>query len=383
MTMNAHTTTSAPFGATNHRRLMALSTTLLAATMLWLPTAATSADPAASTPAKAALTVMLASPLQTTLPQTIQANGNVAAWQEAIIGAEAQGLRLLEVRVQVGDRVKRGQLLARLSAETLSADVATTRASVAEAQATVEEAKANAERAKQLQSSGAISTQQIQQYTTLETTARARASALLARLRADEVRLSQTRIVAPDDGIISARLATVGGVVAPGQELFRLIRGGRLEWRAEVPASDLARLAVGANVRVTPSGGEAIAGKIRVVAPTVDASTRNGLVYVDLPQPGSARAGMFGRGEFDVGSLAGLTLPQSAVLLRDGFTYAFRVGADNKVVQSKVTTGRRVGDRIEIITGLDAQSRVVASGVGFLSDGDTVRVVAAGTPAAK
>ena len=172
----------------------------------------------------------------------------------------------------------------------------------------------------------------------------------------------------------------MGGVVSPGQELFRLIRGGRLECRADVPASDLARLAVGASVRVTPSGGEAIVGKVRVVAPTVDASTRNGVVYVDVPPPGSARAGMFGRGEFDGGTLTGLTLPQSAVLLRDGFTYVFRAGPDNKVVQSKVTTGRRVGDRIEITTGLDAQSRVVASGVGFLSDGDTVRVVAAVVP---
>jgi HlyD family secretion protein len=310
------------------------------------------------------------------LPRTLTSTGSIHAWQETVVGAEVQGLRLLEVNAQVGDRVKRGQLLARLSSDTLAADVAATRANVAEAEAAMEETKANAERARQLQASGAISAQQIQQFVTLEATARARAAALRARLRADEVRLSQTRINAPDDGVISARMATVGGVVAPGQELFRLIRGGRLEWRGEVGASDLVRLSPGMEVRITPSGAtQTIAGKVRTVAPTVDATTRNGLVYVDLPAPGSARAGMFGRGDFNLGSQPALTVPQSAVLLRDGFAYVFRVGPDNKVASAKVSTGRRAGDRIEITEGLDAKVSVVASGVGFLSDGDTVRVV--------
>ncbi len=334
---------------------------------------------AASAATKAALTVVATSPIASTLQQTISANGNVAAWQEAVIGAETQGLRILDVRAQVGDRVKKGQLLARLAGDTLAADVAATRANIAEAEAAMQEAQANADRARQLQSTGAISAQQIQQYTTAEATARARASALKARLRADEVRAAQTRISAPYDGVISARMATEGAIASPGQELFRLIRAGRLEWRAEVSANDLARVVPGMSVRVTPAGGDPVMGKVRMVAPTVDAATRNGLVYVDLPQPGAARAGMFGRGEFEVGATQGLTLPQSAVLLRDGFAFAFRINADNKVSMTKVSTGRRVGDRIEITSGLDAQARVVASGAGFLSDGDTVRVVAANT----
>jgi multidrug efflux pump subunit AcrA (membrane-fusion protein) len=84
---------------------------------------------------------------------------------------------------------------------------------------------------------------------------------------------------------------------------------------------------------------------------------------------------MFARGEFEVGAGVALTLPQSAVLLRDGFSYVLRVGADSRVAQTKVAVGRRSGDRIEITSGLDAKARVVASGGGFLSDGDTVRVV--------
>jgi len=98
---------------------------------------------------------------------------------------------------------------------------------------------------------------------------------------------------------------------------------------------------------------------------------------VTLPASEAARAGMFARGEFEIGSGSALTLPQSAVLLRDGFSYVLRVGAESKVSLVKVSVGRRVGDRIEITGGLDAAARVVATGGGFLADGDTVRVVAA------
>lgn len=81
------------------------------------------------------------------------------------------------------------------------------------------------------------------------------------------------------------------------------------------------------------------------------------------------------RGEIQLGSGRVLSLPQSAVLPRDGFSYVFKVGAEGKVQQTKVGTGRRVGDRIELLSGLKAGDRVVASGVGFLSDGDLVKVV--------
>ena len=124
-----------------------------------------------------------------------------------------------------------------------------------------------------------------------------------------------------------------------------------------------------------PAGGQTVDGKVRMVAPTVDTASRNGLVYVDLPRPGGAKAGMFARGEFAVGGKTGLALPQTAVLLRDGYSYIFQVQPDNKVRQLKVTVGRRLGDRIEITSALDATARFVAAGVGFLADGDLVRVV--------
>jgi RND family efflux transporter MFP subunit len=167
----------------------------------------------------------------------------------------------------------------------------------------------------------------------------------------------------------------VGAVVPPGQELFRLIRQGRLEWRAEVAAADLAQLRAGQSVRVQATGAATVTGRLRMVAPTVDAASRNGLVYVDLPGAPGLRAGTFARGEFETGASSALTLPQSAVVMREGFAYVFRIGPDQRVAQTKVGIGRRVGERVEVTAGLEPSARVVASGAGFLADGDTVKVV--------
>ena len=371
-----------------HLIALAAASLLGAALLAFGVRAADDKKPAAAP--KPALTVTVTQPQSASLPLRIRANGNIAPWQEASIGTEANGLRLAEVRVNVGDVVKRGQVLASFAPDSIQADVAQIRASVAEAEATLAEAAANAQRARELDTTGALSAQQVNQYVTAERTAQARLQAQRAAAQMQQLRLRQTRVLAPDNGVISARSATVGAVLPAGQELFRLIRQGRLEWRAEVAAADLARLKVGMPVSLSvntaaangSTGSAAIAGRVRMVAPTVDAQTRNGLVYVDLVAPGDARAGMFARGDFEIGSGQGLTLPQSAVQLRDGFSYVLRVSADSKVSEAKVTVGRRVGDRIEITGGLDAAARVVASGGGFLGDGDTVRVVEATTASA-
>lgn len=356
--------------------MMAMNKTLLAFCMAALAAPVLAADPA-SPKARPALTVTLTSPTQSDWTQSLVANGSVAAWQEAVVGAEIAGLRLVEVKVNVGDAVRRGQLLALLASDTVRAELAQAQAAAAESRANLAAAQGDADRARQLQSSGsgALSAQQLAQYLTAEATAKARLDAAQARVNSDELRLAQTRITAPDDGLISARLATLGGIVQPGSELFRLIRKNRLEWRAEVPAAELARLRPGMAVSVQGADDRPVTAKLRMVAPTVDAQTRNGLVYVDLPASAALRAGSFARGEFKLGQTAALSLPQSAVQLRDGFAYAYKVGADFKVQQTKITTGRRDAERIEVTGGLAPDARVVASGVGFLSDGDLVRVV--------
>ena len=332
--------------------------------------------PAAAAP-RPALTVTATTQLRATVATAVAANGNIAAWQEAIVGAEANGMRLADVLVNVGDVVRKGQVLARFDSAMAQADLAQSRATVVEAEAHLAEAAANAQRARDLQPSGALSAQQVAQLLTAERTAQARLEAVKAAQQVQQLRLLHAEVLAPDSGVISARSATLGAVVPAGSELFRLIRQGRLEWRGEVAAAELAQIRRGQKVKVDASGAP-VTGTVRQVAPTVDAATRNALVYVDLPDAGGRlKAGMFARGEFSTGSSTALTLPQSAVLLRDGFSYVFTVGADGRVLQGKVATGRRSGDRIEIVQGLDEKARVVASGGGFLADGDTVRVVEA------
>ena len=348
--------------------------------------AADAAKPAAGKPA---LTVALAQPRSSMLTIKLSANGSVAAWQEASVGAEANGLRVAELHAQVGDRVTRGQLLASFAAESVQADVALARAAVAEAQANAAEAAANADRARAVQGSGAISAQQINQYLTQEQTARARVESAKAQLDSQLLRLKNTQLLAPDSGVISARMASVGSVVGAGTEMFKLIRQGRLEWRGEVTSSEISRITPGTTVLVTAPSGAQLKGKVRSLAPTVDAATRNGLVYVDLPSAekgatpalaASFKPGMYARGEFELGSSGGLTLPQTAVVVRDGFSYVARVGTDNRVAQIKVQTGRIVGDQIEIQSGVKPEDKLVASGGSFLSDGDLVKVVDASKP---
>ena len=334
------------------------------------------ADEAPADTARPALTVSTAQPQRSSLPLRLAANGNVAAWQEASIGAESNGLRLDEVLVNVGDVVKAGQVLARFASEMVQADVAQARASLLEAQAVAAEAAANAERARSLQTTGALSQQQIQQFTTAAQTAQARVESARALLQAQELRLRHTQVRAPDSGVISARTATVGAVLGTGTELFRLVRKGRLEWRAEVTSTELARIQPGAKTRITAASGAMAEGTVRMVAPTVDPQTRNALVYVDLPPKTDFRAGMFARGEFALGSSDALTVPQEALVVRDGFTYVFVVGPQQRVQQRKVQTGRRIADRVEILSGLEADTSVAVRGAGFLNDGDLVRVAA-------
>jgi RND family efflux transporter MFP subunit len=357
--------------------IVVLAAAAVAITAAWLfSTRADNGAEKAAAP-RPALSVVATTPRVEEWTRVLAANGNIAPWQEAVIGAEIGGNRITEVLVNVGDRVKKGQVLARISSETLAAELAQAKAALAEAEATLAEARGNAERARQIEHTGAYSAAQIAQFLTAEQTARARVNAARARVQADEVRLAHTRVLAPDDGVISARTATVGQTPQPGQELFRLIRDGRLEWRAEVTATELPRIQPGMGVALHLPGSEdeRIEGKVRMVAPTVDPQTRNALVYVDLPRSSGARAGMFARGEFHLGVDKALTVPQAAVLMREGFSYVYKLEPDNRVSQVKVSTGRRVGDRVEITAGLEADTRLVASGAAFLADGDLVRIV--------
>ena len=296
-----------------------LSAAALALGTLWLggckkteQTAAT----ATATVSRPALTVRTTTLREDKWGRSLSANGSIMPWQEAIISAQVQGLRIAEVKVSIGDHVQQGDVLVTLDNFARSNDDASAHA-------------------------------------------------------------TQGRIVAPDSGVISAANANVGSMLQPGVELFRLIRKGRLEWRAELTADELMLLHKGMSAEVTLGEGHTLRGTVRAISPSVNLQTRYGYALVSLPEGSDIVAGAFARGTFDVsGGKHGLNfLPQSAVMQRGSMTYVLVVGADNHVHERTVVTGLRQGDRIEIKQGLKGNEPVVESGGPFLTEGDVVQVV--------
>ncbi len=358
-----------------------VQTLLLTTSLTTLSHLAQAAD-APAEPAKAALAVTVTLPSATDWNSGITASGTLSPWQEAIVASEIGGQRIAKLLVDIGDTVKQGQTLAILAPEAVQADVAQAAARVTQAEASLDEAKTNAGRARTLKASGALPAQQIDQYLTGEATAKANLAAQKAALQAQQIRLEQTRITAPDNGIVSARSATLGAVVQTGTELFRLVRQNKIEWRAEVAGRDVTSIQQGQEASLTLPTGESVSGIVRVVSPTLDANTRNATVYISLPSDSPAKAGMFAEGEILTGSSKAMGLPQAAVILRDGNRYAFEVDADNRVLQRLVKTGRQADGKVEIINGITPAARIVASGGAFLNDGDTVQIIdkASATP---
>jgi len=332
--------------------------------------------------AQPALTVMVAPPEPRNWPHKITATGSVQAWQEAIIGAEVGGLRLAQVWVNVGDEVKKNQVLARFSDEMVVLELQQLQAVLAESRAHLVEAEMKETSAKKLQESGVMSTQMATQHLSAAQMARAQVDAAEARIQAQKLRLSYTKVLAPDDGIISMRTATEGAVLQTGSELFRLIRRNKYEWRAEVSEGQLPKIKVGQKAVLQIEQGT-VNGVVKRISPVIDSQSRNGVVFVDLAPAKFLKAGMFAQGEIALGQDRTLTVPQDAVVVRDGFSYLYKVGSDNRVAQVKVVAGRRHEGRIEIVEGIQPSANVIVSGAGFLSDGDLVRVANTATAAVK
>jgi len=347
---------------------------------VWGNAAPASAAAAAAGPGSAAtpaLSVELTTPVRTTWPQTLQATGTLTAWQEAVIGAETGSLRITELLADVGSRVRRGQLLARLADDSLQAQLQKQQAAVAQARASLSQAQMNLQRAGAVDGSGALSSQQIDDYRIAEATSRASLASAEADLLSTRIQLSQTRILAVDDGIVSSRSAVLGNVVPAGTELFRLVRQGKVEWRAELAARQLAQVQPGQAARLTLASGQVLEGRVRLVAPTFSTSTGRAIVYVSLPAGSEVQPGLFASGSIDGPATPALTLPQSALVLRDGRSDVFLLKDDGTVTRRTVAVGRRVGDRVEVLSGLKEGSRVVASGGAFLSEGTPVQVAQA------
>lgn len=328
---------------------------------------------------EAALTVEVAAPETLSWSETLTTNGRLEAWQEAVIAAEISGQTIVDVKVDVGATVKKGDVLATLSRETIENAITQQEAAVLSAEAALDQARADADRVRELTAtgSGAISKQETTQYLVAERKAEADLASAKAALSSSQLDLARTEIHAPDDGVIASRSAALGAVTASGTELFRLIRQNRIEWQAEVPLRQLARVAVGTKVEIpTPANGT-VPGEVRLISPTASETTGRVLVYVSVTPPEGAptpKVGMMISGRFVFGQSDALTVPATAITLRDGLSYVFVLDGADKVTRKRVETGRRQDDRVEITTGITATDQVVQAGGAFLTEGATVTV---------
>jgi RND family efflux transporter MFP subunit len=310
-------------------------------------------------------------------PAAIEAFGNIVPWEEMIVSAQIEGQPLVELCANVGDRVHRGQVLARFDSAMLGAEVMRLRAEVEQARAEVGQAVSERDRVLPLADSGGVSKQEVTRHVVAVEVTEARLRAALAQLSARELEFRRTTVVAPDDGTISARNALPGMVGMRGLELFRIIRRDRLEWRGELTAAQLSHAAPGQLVALSLPGDDTARARIRQLAPALNTQTRLATVFADIESGGSARAGAYVEGRIVLGETAALIVPASSLVVRDGYSIAFKVAAGEvaQVEQQRVEVGRRKGTDVEILTGLSKGERVVTRGAGFLEDGDNVRVV--------
>ncbi|UPY38833.1 efflux RND transporter periplasmic adaptor subunit [Sediminicoccus sp. KRV36] len=331
------------------------------------------APPVAAAPVPA-LTVSIAPAATRRMVSSVVGDGSVVAWQELVIGAEIGGLRITEAPLDEGMAVRAGQLLARLDDSVLAAQAAQAEAAINEASAFLELARAEQARAEDLVRTQSASRQIVDQRQSA--TRQAEARLLSARAKRDEAvaRVAQTRILAPTDGVVSRVSVRIGAVTALGQEMFRVIRDGRLELEARVPELELAELRPGQPATIH-HGGRQIAAEVRLIAPVVTAETRLGLARIALPADSGLRPGMFARAEIQGPAREVVVVPASAVVFRDGAPQAFVLpdGAA-RVVMRRLNAGARQDGMVEILEGLTAGERVVTAGAGFLVNGDLVRL---------
>jgi HlyD family secretion protein len=362
-------------------------------------------------PAQASQTVTIAPVLSAAVTDTLAVTGTVQAVDLLSISPQASGLQIQQVLVREGDAVAVGQVLAVLDDATLQADlrqaqaqlsvsqaqVTQRQASLAQAQANLAEAQQNLERLRALAAQGAISQQELTRQQTQTTTAQQAVG--LARAEVDSTRagvqsqqavlerlqtqLSQTAVRSPVAGVVAERRANVGDVASPGNPIVTLIQNNQLKLVAEVPQTQLDRLAVGASVAVSSTADSRLRlqGTVQSIDPLINATSRTAQVNISLPGSALLRPGLFLRGDISTNTRQGLVIPATALQPQpDGTSLVFVLGDGNQVTARPVTLGNRLlgnGDqpaRVEVVEGLQSADQVITSGVGFLQDGDIVRI---------
>ena len=382
-----------------------------AATRRSQPDAMHTSSTASALAAGPAVTVVRAEPAA--LQESVVITGTLVPRLEILVAPEIEGLRVVDLVADEGDRVTKGQILARLETETLKVQLAQNDASLARADAAIAqarsaivsaeahevEARKALERGLPLKSSGAITDAVLDQR---ESAARMAAAALrsardglslseadrnlIAAQRRDIAwKLSRTDVKAPADGVVNRRASRIGGLAsgsAVAEPMFRIIADGQVELEAEVPEVDITRLKVGQKARITLAGATAVEGLVRLVSPEVDKSTRQGKVRISLGNDPLLRIGSFARGAVETRSSNGLTVPASAVMYGTDGAFVLLV-AGTRVSVRKVEPGLQMSDTLEIRSGLVAGDVIVAKSGTFLRDGDLITPVRANQAASK
>lgn len=383
-------------------RLTGAACAVLAFTVVGAPTLR-AADPQKETPGAS---VSVAPAERTSFTETVLVTGSLIARQEVLVLPEIAGYRVREILVEEGDRVQERQVLARLSDDTLKAQLAQLDASlvradaaIAQARSRITESEANKVqteaafvRAQELVKSGSTSRSV---YEEREAAARTAAAAVTlaqdglrvseadktqieAQIRESKLRLGYTAILAPEAGVISRRTARLGALASSTAEpLFRIVAKGEVELDAEIPEVFLPRLSVGMTARIDVAGLKPRQGKVRLISPEVDRTTRLGRVRIFIGDDPALRVGSFARGTIDTASSNGLGVPATAVMNRDQGAVV-QIVKDGKVETRKVATGMASGGKVEILDGLQEGDLVVIRSGTLLREGDSVRPVIPG-----
>lgn len=347
------------------------------------------------------------------LQESVLVTGTLVARQEIIISPEIEGLRVVELLAEEGDRVTKGQILARLEQETLKLQLAQNDATLAKSAAAIAQAKSNIisaearrveatnalDRAKPLKQTGVVSESTLDQRESAARTAVASlavardgllvSEAELAQIQAQrrdiDWRLSRTEIRAPVAGLISRRSAKTGAVATGAsiaEPMFRMIADAQIELEADVPETDLSRLKAGQTATIVVAGSGNVTGKIRLVSPEVDKATRQGKVRIGLGDDSALRIGSFGRGAVATRGSEGIVVPASALLYGPDGAFV-QVVVAGRVETRKVMTGLAAGDAVELRSGVAAGDTVVAKSGTFLRAGDRVNPILAPDPQIK
>lgn len=345
--------------------------------LMWSSDQTVPADAASETATKeaAVMAVEAVRPAPLAVEKTLSANGVIAAVETAEVSGQISGVAIERVLVEVGDRVRAGQVLAVLDTRTFTQQLRSAEAELATAIAAREKAQADLARTEPLLAIDAVSRQEVDAYRTALRQADANVAA--ARANVDTARTNQSRgnITAPVDGIISAKSAQVGTVVS-GAPLFSIIKNGVLEWQAAVSPTDAASIRVGQSAQIDIAG-RMVTGQVTRLSPVANDS-RDMTVHVRLPAGSGASAGMYQSGKFIFDTQMHPAIPMASVMTSDGYDYVWLLTATEehpglyRVQRQNITVIAQQDGRIA--TDLPTEALVVASSVSFLNDNDLVTV---------